>query len=153
MIRYVTGNILDDDAEALVNPVNCVGVMGAGLAQQFKHRFPVYDLDYRDLCESQLLVPGRVRLHRYPASGDPGCLWIVSFPTKRHWRDPSELVWIDDGLYDLIRLVDNSGIRSIALPMLGCGLGGLPWPDVLSLIKWHFSRLPDVDARVYGPNA
>lgn len=148
-IRYVTGNILDDDAEALVNPVDCVGVMGAGLAKQFERRHPGSCALYEIACREGMVEPGRV----FCTGGVPERKFIVHFPTRRHWPDPSGLAWIDDGLYDLIRLVDNSGIRSIALPMLGCGLGGLPWPDVLSLIKWHFSRLPDVDARVYGPNA
>lgn len=150
MIRYVDGNILDDDAEALVNPVNCVGVMGAGLARQFKERFPDNYARYLGMTCPRGLSPGRVYLVDRHDHGAPR--WIANFPTKNHWRDPSRIEWVADGLVDLARQV-RGRIRSIALPMLGCGLGGLNFADVRPLIERAFAGLPDVDVRVYGPPA
>lgn len=151
MIRYVSGNLLDDDAEALVNPVNCVGAMGAGLAKQFKERFPLNFAHYKRACAAGKVKLGAMFLHENNSPVGP--VWLINFPTKHHWKDNSRVEWIDFGLADMALLVRQIGVRSIALPMLGCGLGGLSFDDVRPLIERAFADLPDVDVRVYGPLA
>lgn len=149
-IRYVEGNILDDDAECLVNPVNCVGVMGAGLARQFKERFPDNFRIYRDGCRSGDVRVGHVFGVCLSIRGHGS---IANLPTKDHWRDPSRIEWVRLGVDDLARYVRRNGIRSVAIPQLGCGLGGLDWADVRPLIEAAFADVPWVDVRVYGPAA
>jgi O-acetyl-ADP-ribose deacetylase (regulator of RNase III) len=145
MIRETTGDILLTDAEALVNPVNTVGVMGAGLAAQVKHTFPVIFREYKDACQRGGLRIGFVIAH--PTGTHPR--YIISFPTKQHWRDPSKLEWIDRGLMSLRQTVEELNIRSVAIPPLGCGLGGLAWPDVRELIDKRLGELVDVDVVLY----
>lgn len=151
MIRYIEGNILDDDAEALVNPVNCVGVMGAGLAKAFKERFPNTSAWYRKGCDEGKVKPGEVYI--IPIRLGRNRQWVAHVPTKDHWRDPSRLEWVQGGLDGLADFVREMRLRSVAIPMLGCGLGGLAWSDVRPLIERAFAGLPDVDVRVYGPAA
>ena len=148
MIRFAKGNIFDSGCEALVNPVNCVGVMGKGLALQFKQRFPANFASYANACRAGELIPGRMHLFD-TRSPQPRC--IVNFPTKRHWRDASRLDDVDHGLAALARVIAANDIRSIAVPPLGCGLGGLPWHDVRRLIDHHLSALDHVDVVVYSP--
>ncbi len=148
MIRFARGNIFHSGCEALVNPVNCVGVMGKGLALQFKQRFPTNFASYAKACRAGELVPGRMHLFD-TGSPQPHC--IINFPTKRHWRDASRLDDVAHGLAALARLIAANDIRSTAVPPLGCGLGGLPWHDVCQLIDHHLSPLDSVDIAVYGP--
>ncbi|MCS6829330.1 MAG: macro domain-containing protein [Armatimonadota bacterium] len=150
MIRFVRGNILDSDADALVNTVNTVGIMGKGIALQFKQRFPENYLFYREACERGEVVPGKVLVFR------TDCLqprYIINFPTKRHWRHKSRLEDIADGLEDLVKRVRELGISSIAIPALGCGHGGLDWADVRPLIENTFANLPEIKVDVYEPAA
>ena len=138
------GDLLQDDADALVNPVNTVGVMGRGLAAQFKDAHPDNYSAYRSACRA-----GRVRIGEMfvvglgPVSRPR---WIVNFPTKRHWRERSRLGDIDSGLCDLQRVIADLDIPSIAMPALGCGLGGLGWANVEALIH---ERLRDCGAAVF----
>lgn len=148
-VRYVEGDLLRDEAEALVNPVNCVGVMGKGLALRFKRAWPEYFTAYRMACEAGSLKPGTLLVLDRGHGQAPR--YLVCFPTKRHWRDPSRLEDIDAGLSALAREVVARGIRSIAVPALGCGLGGLGWPDVRERIEAALGPLAGVDVRVYGP--
>lgn len=151
MIIYKHGNLLDDDADALVNPVNCVGVMGKGLALQFSQRFPRYFEAYVESCAEGRTVPGEI--WAYPSvHPDPV---LITFPTKNHWRDPSRIQWIQDGLVNLRMRLTSGGpwsvdeIRHIAVPKLGCGLGGLDWErHVKPLVVAAFEDL-EVEARVY----
>src|SRR4051812_20435899 len=132
MINYTQGNLLDDTAEALVNTVNEVGVMGKGIALIFKERFPGNTETYAKACEA-----GEVRVGRMLVTCNKelwGPCWVINFPTKKHWRHPSKLAWIRDGLADLVRVIKENGIRSVALPPLGCGNGGLEWSQVRSEI-------------------
>lgn len=145
MIEYCTGSIFDSGCEALVNPVNCVGVMGAGLAKQFKERFPFAYQAYKSLCEDGYLEPGGTMY-----CTDNG-VKIIALATKDHWKDNSELEFISEGLYDLSRWLNSSEIHSIAIPALGCGLGGLDWNDVKPLIEEFAENLPDVFVKVYPP--
>ena len=148
MIRIAKGNIFNSGCEALVNPVNCVGVMGKGLALQFKQRFPANFAACAEACRAGELVPGRMHLFD---SRSPQPRYIVNFPTKRHWRDASRLGDVARGLGALAAVIAANHIRSIAVPPLGCGLGGLSWHDVRQLIDRHLSPLDQVDIVVYGP--
>lgn len=139
-------DLLRDDAEALVVPVNCVGVMGAGLAKQFKEHFPYNYRAYKDECLRGRFKAGTVFI--YQETGH----YIVNFPTKRHWKDKSLLPDIESGLAALAVEIDALVISTIAIPMLGCGLGGLRWPDVSTLIDRVLGPLP-VEIRLYGPHA
>src|SRR5437868_4099508 len=122
MIRYTSGNLLDASAEALVNTVNEVGVMGKGIALMFKDAYPGPAKDYEAAAKENRIHVGRMFVSMNPSILGPK--WIIHFPTKRHWRNPSKLEWIREGLSDLVRVVRDQQIRSIALPPLGCGNGG-----------------------------
>ena len=148
MIAYLRGNLLQDDAQALVNTVNTVGVMGKGIALQFKQRFPANFAAYAQACKLGQVQTGRMFIT------EPGELtgprWVVNFPTKQHWRDPSRMVWVVDGLQDLRSFLLSNAVPSIALPALGAGLGGLPWHTVRDYIEATLGDLP-VAVRVYEP--
>ena len=126
MITYKSGDLLSEDAEALVNPVNCVGVMGRGVALQFKRAWPENFDVYAAACRRHEVQPGRMFV--FENGGKAGPRYIVNFPTKRHWRDKSMIEDIEAGLSALVVEVRRRGIRSIAIPALGAGLGGLDWP-------------------------
>lgn len=149
MIHYTTGNLLDDDAEALVNTVNTVGVMGKGIALMFKERFPANYTAYKTACERGDIVPGRVFVTENLELSAPR--WLINFPTKKHWRPPSRLEWIDEGLADLRRVLVEKDIKSIAIPPLGSGNGELDWDDVRPLIEQHLGDLEGVEVVVYEP--
>ena len=149
MIRYTTGDILKAEAEAMVNTVNCVGIMGRGIALQIKNMFPANFKAYATACEREEVQPGRMFVF------DTGELtyprYIVNFPTKRHWRGKSRIEDIEVGLVALVDEVRARGIRSIAIPPLGSGLGGLDWSQVRPLIERAFAALPDVEVQVFEP--
>jgi O-acetyl-ADP-ribose deacetylase (regulator of RNase III) len=149
MIRFTTGNLLEAEAEALVNTVNTVGVMGKGIALMFKESFPENFKAYALACEKGEVKLGKMFVtHRSDLLGPE---WIINFPTKQHWRYPSKLKWIEEGLDDLKRVVRERNIRSIALPPLGAGNGGLEWSDVRALVERSLSELSDVDVLVFEP--
>ena len=148
MIAYLRGNLLEDDAQALVNTVNTVGVMGKGIALQFKQRFPANFAAYAQACKLGQVQTGRMFVTE---SGElTGPRWVVNFPTKQHWRDPSRMEWVVDGLQDLRSFLVSNAVQSIALPALGAGLGGLPWAAVRGHIEAALGDLA-VDVRVYEP--
>lgn len=149
MIHSLQGDILRANAQALVNTVNCVGFMGRGVALQFKRAFPENFRVYERACKHHEVEPGRMLVH---ATGQlTGPKYIVNFPTKRHWRGKSRIEDIDAGLVALVAEVQRLGIRSIAIPPLGCGLGGLDWSDVRPRIEGAFAPLPDVEVLIYEP--
>jgi len=150
MIEYVHGNILHADVEALVNTVNCVGVMGRGIALQFKDAFPENFRAYVNACERDELRPGRMFVFETGNLANPK--YIVNFPTKRHWRGKSRMEDIESGLLDLVEVIRRYGIRSIAVPALGSGLGGLDWRDVKLRIASALQALPDIAVLVYEPS-
>ena len=150
MIEYRTGNILDADVEALVNSVNCVGVMGRGIALQFKKAFPSNFRAYAAACKRHEIRPGRMFVFERDRLESPR--FIINFPTKRHWRGASRLSDVEAGLDALAGEIGARGIRSIALPPLGSGLGGLDWPDVRAAIEQRLSKLPDVRMVVFEPS-
>ncbi len=149
MIREATGNLLADDADALVNTVNTVGVMGKGIALQFKRAYPAMFREYERAAKNGQLQIGRMHVWATGAMAPPR--YVINFPTKRHWRAASRLADIEAGLVDLVHVVRDLGIRSIAVPPLGCGNGGLDWAQVLPRIRAAFDDLEDVDVRVYLP--
>lgn len=151
MIRYTTGNLLKAPVDALVNTVNEVGVMGKGIALMFRDAFPSNTEAYVSAAKKKDIKIGRMFVTENPDYSGPR--WIINFPTKKHWRQPSKLEWIRSGLDDLINVVRAKGIRSIAIPPLGSGAGGLVWGDVRPLIEGAAALVPDVDVIVFEPTA
>jgi O-acetyl-ADP-ribose deacetylase (regulator of RNase III) len=149
MIEYRSGNLLEADAEALVNTVNTVGVMGKGIALQFKQAFPANFAAYEAACRRGEVQPGHMLV--VPSGQLDTPRWIINFPTKRHWKGKSRLDDIEAGLADLIAVVRERAIQSIAVPPLGCGNGGLRWEDVRPRIEAAFAALPDVRVLLYAP--
>lgn len=145
MHKFVAGNIFNSKADALVDAVNCVGIKGAGLALQFKQRFPDSFDHYRRACRDGEIQPGKVL-----ASCGSGGILIIHFPTKLDWRDPSRLEWIESGLEDLVSQAINYQLKSIAIPQLGCGLGGLQWSEVRPLIVAASDQLVNCHVEIYG---
>src|SRR5689334_18183630 len=139
MIDYHTGDILKDDSEALVNTVNCVGVMGRGIALQFKNAFPENFAEYAAACKRGNVKPGKMLVHQTGKLTGPR--YIINFPTKRHWRGKSRIQDIENGLTDLIAVLREKRVRSVAIPPLGSGLGGLDWADVRPLIEMAMLEL------------
>jgi O-acetyl-ADP-ribose deacetylase (regulator of RNase III) len=151
MIEFKSGDLLAEDVEALVNPVNCVGVMGRGLALAFKRFSPENFAAYAAACKRGEVQPGRMFVFETGQQTNPR--YIVNFPTKRHWRDDSQLEDIDAGLTALVEEINTRNIRSIAIPPLGCGLGGLKWTDVRPRIETALGDSIDVKVVIFeqGP--
>lgn len=149
MIRYTQGNLLEAPAEALVNTVNEVGVMGKGIALMFREAFPANSRVYEEAAKTGNVRVGRMLVTENRALVGPR--WIVNFPTKKHWRQPSKLEWVREGLRDLGRVLRENNIHSVALPPLGCGNGGLDWVLVKREIEGALGDLGDVDVFVYEP--
>lgn len=149
MIAITRGNILEAGTEALVNTVNTVGVMGKGIALQFKRAFPDNYKAYRKACDQKRLEPGEMLVFETGRMTPPR--YIINFPTKRHWRSDSKLEDIEAGLRALRHEVRQRGIRSVAIPPLGCGHGGLDWDDVRPRIEAALADLDGVDIQLYEP--
>ena len=149
MIEFKTGDILSEDASALVNTVNCVGIMGKGTALRFKKAFPENFKAYSEACRNRQVAPGRMFVFEtdefFPS-------YVINFPTKTHWRSRSRMEYIDNGLKDLRKEIRNRGIRSIAIPALGCGLGGLSWDEVRPRIENAFQGLENIRVIVFEPH-
>lgn len=148
-MKFVQGNLLDADVEAVVNTVNTVGVMGKGIALMFKERFPQNFQKYALASKVGEVQTGRMFVTENLSLDGPR--WIINFPTKKHWRHPTRLEWVDQGLRDLRRVIVEKNIRSIAIPPLGCGNGGLDWQDVRPLIETQLAALQDVEIVVFEP--
>ena len=149
MIELTRGDILRSDVEALVNTVNCVGVMGRGIALQFRKAFPENFAAYQAACERGEVQPGRMMVYDLGRLANPRL--VINFPTKRHWKGKSRMEDVEAGLEALVREVRLRGIRSIAVPPLGCGLGGLDWREVRPKIEAAFRDLPEVKVLLYEP--
>lgn len=151
MIELARGNIIEADAEALVNTVNSVGVMGKGIALQFKKAYPENYEAYRKAAKAGDVYPGRMFVYETGRIVNPK--FIINFPTKRHWKGNSKLgdIWL--GLLDLVHQMKQRRIGSIAIPPLGCGMGGLKWRDVKPLIEQAFEDVPDIRVLLYEPQA
>ncbi|GAB4331110.1 MAG: macro domain-containing protein [Flammeovirgaceae bacterium] len=151
MIHYETGNLLESQADALVNTVNTVGIMGKGIALQFKNMFPNNFKKYIKACKNKELVIGKL-LVTEENSLLTGNKIIINFPTKTHWRLPSEYQYIEAGLTELVNIIKEKNIKSIAIPPLGAGNGGLNWNKVKELLEKYLSGI-DCDIYIYKPNA
>lgn len=150
MIEYTTGNLLEAQADALVNTVNEIGVMGRGMSLQVKEAFPEAANAYIDAAKRGEVRVGHVTVT--PAHALSGPRWIIHFPTKRHWRHPSRLEWVREGLADLRKAIVDLSVSSVALPPLGCGNGGLDWSDVRRLIEEALGDLEGVRILAFEPS-
>lgn len=150
MIEYKTGNILTEDTEALVNTVNCIGIMGRGIALQFKKAFPENYKSYAVACKRNEVQPGRMFVFKTGLLTNPR--YIINFPTKRHWRGKSRIEDIDTGLIALVEEIQSRNIRSIAIPPLGSGLGGLDWSEIRPRIETALKKFSDMKVVVFEPS-
>lgn len=147
MFKFVTGDLLKSNAYALVNTVNCEGYMEKGIAYQFKLQFPEMNKDYVSKCKKNELIPGK--LHCY----NTGSKFIINFPTKNKWREKSKMEYITSGLDELIKVIKNNNISSIAIPQLGSGNGGLIWTEVKEIIIKKLTDISkNVDIYIYEPS-
>lgn len=146
MIRFLKGNLFASKAQTLVNTVNCVGIMGKGVALAFKKRFPKMYRDYRLQCEAGKIRPGVLTIYKDTKP------WVINFPTKLHWKSPSKLEYIDLGLRRFVNQYKEWGVISVAMPALGCGHGGLDWTQVKPLIEKYLGNL-EIDIEVYEPGS
>lgn len=149
MINFTQGDLLNSDAEAIVNTVNCVGIMGRGIALQFKQMYPANFKAYAAACSAGAVIPGRMFVFETGEMTNPK--YVINFPTKKHWRGNSKLEDIESGLAALRDEIVRRGIKSVAIPPLGTGLGGLPWPAVKSRMMDALESLQDVEIVVYEP--
>ena len=140
--KLITGNIFTTKCDVIVNTVNCVGVMGAGIALECRLRYPEMHLRYIELCNRNLIQIGKLWLYKSDEK------WILNFPTKRHWRLPSRVEFIDAGLRKFVEVYEEKNIRSIAFPMLGTDKGGMKIETSLNLMKQYLDPLP-IDIELY----
>lgn len=145
MLTYIKGDLFSSPAQVLVNTVNTVGIMGKGLALEFKTRYPEMFKEYQKVCNDNLLDIGKLFLWKKEDK------WVLLFPTKKHWRSPSKLDYIEKGLEKFVQSYDELGIESIAFPKLGCGNGGLDWADVKPLMEKYLKHLP-INIYIYLDN-
>lgn len=143
--EMVGADILISDADVLVNPVNCVGVMGKGLALAFRKKFPENYMAYKEYCFNKKLKVGKI--FTFQEKGK----WIINLATKNHWKDSSKLEWIEEGMDNLKAWLGHGECHSVAIPALGCGLGGLDWNMAREVIYRTVNDLPDVSFEVYPP--
>ena len=135
MLMYRRTSILESPAQTLVNTVNCVGVMGKGLAHAFKEREPEMFKAYKRICDQDALAPGKLWLWR------GSCNWVLNFPTKVHWKNASRIEWIEQGLAKFVAAFSSQGITEISFPRLGCGNGNLEWDEVRPVMEKHLSKI------------
>ncbi|MCX6911290.1 MAG: macro domain-containing protein [Verrucomicrobia bacterium] len=146
-ITFKKGNLFDSHMQTLTNTVNTVGIMGAGIAKQFKIRFPVMFKDYEERCRHNLVKTGMPYLWKPSGSNRA---WVLNFPTKQHWRNSSRMEWIKQGLEYLAEHHQEWGIQSLAIPALGCSLGGLNWEEVKPVMVHYLAQLP-IPVEIYEP--
>ena len=149
-MKYIIGNLLEANEQALVNTVNTVGVMGKGIALQFKERFPMNFKIYKSACKNGEVKVGHLLVVKENTM--QGEKIIINFPTKTEWFKKSQYDYIEEGLKDLVRVIDEYNIKSIAIPPLGCGNGGLKWDRVKQLINQYLGSLSNVEITVFEPN-
>ncbi len=146
-IIFVRGNLFHSSMQTYTNTINTVGVMGAGIAKQFKTKFPAMFKDYQQRCEHHKVIAGEPYLWK---PTDEGTAWVLNFPTKQHWRGKSKIEWIEEGLAYLLHHYCEWGIQSLAVPALGCSLGGLKWEQVKPVMENYLGQL-DIPVEIYEP--
>lgn len=149
MIKYTQGNLLEAPAEALVNTVNTVGVMGKGIALMFKEKFPENMKAYAKACKAKEVITGKMFVTQ---TGEELPRWIINFPTKQHWRAKSKMEWIEEGLIDLKQFIVDNKVNSIAIPPLGAGNGGLNWHEVKPKIESALGDIQNIEILIYEPS-
>jgi O-acetyl-ADP-ribose deacetylase (regulator of RNase III) len=149
MLTFTKGNLLEADAEALVNTVNTVGVMGKGIALMFKERFKENFIEYKKACDDKQLQVGELFITQPNSLIGPK--WIINFPTKQHWKSKSKIEWIEEGLTQLKKFLVENDVKSVAIPPLGAGNGGLEWSDVRHKIVAELGDLSDIEVIIYEP--
>lgn len=147
LVQSVDGDIFSCGVGAIVNPVNTIGPMGAGLARQFARRFPGLEDWYKRECREGRSDIGVISVY------DSGDSLVLNFPTKKHWSNPSEMGYIRDGLSALSGVIESRRLDSVALPALGCGLGSLPWDEVFRTIAEWSEHHPDLKIHLFPPKA
>lgn len=145
MITYVKMNIFESPAQVIVNTVNTVGVMGKGIAKQYKTFYPEMFKEYQKFCEAKLLEVGKLWIYKTENK------WILNFPTKKHWRNPSKIEYIEEGLQKFVDTYKEKGIRSISFPPLGCGNGGLNWENEVKPLMEKYLKDIDIDVFIHVP--
>jgi len=145
MLRIVRGNIFTSESDTLVNTVNCVGVMGAGIALEFKLRYPAMFKEYEERCRRGEIVTGRLWCYETEEQGVPN---VLNFPTKKHWKDPSRMEYLESGLCEFVRTWRDLKLTSVAFPILGAQHGGLDEAEVIGLMSRHLYRC-DLDIKIY----
>lgn len=145
MIKIMIGNIFESKMEVLVNTVNCVGVMGKGIASDFKKKYPEMFKEYKNLCDQNIIRTGTL----YPYS-ENNKIKLINFPTKQHWRSPSKIEYITEGLQWFVDHYNELNIKSIAFPPLGCGNGGLSWDYIGPIMYQYLKDLP-IEIEIYAP--
>lgn len=138
-------NIFDSQCQTIVNTVNCVGVMGKGLALEMKKRYPDMFEKYKDFCNKGLIDIGKLWLYKHSDEK-----WILNFPTKKDWRNPSEYEYIEDGMIKFVETYKERGIKTVAFPMLGCSNGGLDKNIVIQIMTKHLVKCTDLIVEIYG---
>ena len=149
-MKYTTGNLLEADTEALVNTVNTVGIMGKGIALQFKERFPMNYKIYANACKKGEMQTGKMLVVKENTFN--GVKIIINFPTKTEWFKKSQYSYIEEGLKDLVKVIGEYKIQSISIPPLGCGNGGLKWEKVKPLMDHYLGHLSSINIKIYEPN-
>jgi len=144
--KEVKGNIFNSKAQALVNTVNCVGVMGKGIALEFRRRYPIMFSEYKDVCENGKLKPGQILPYKHQD------IWILNFAIKNDWKQPSKIEWLESCLREFINSYREMGIKSIAFPWMGAMNGGIPLQKIKEITRNYLSNLPDIDIEVYDFN-
>ena len=147
MIELLDTDIFASECEAILNPVNTVGVMGGGLARIFSNRYPEMDKAYKKACEDGSLAIGKVFVWKEPSENR----FLICFPTKEHWRNNSKIEYIEDGLIALSKAIEEYKIKSVAFPALGAGLGGLSWDEVLPILMCYGEDHPEINIEIYHP--
>lgn len=149
-VKYIHGNIFNTKCQTVVNTVNCVGVMGKGIAQVYKLRYPLMFEEYKEHCKNKLIKPGVLWLFNKQKNAP----WILNFPTKFHWKYPSKIEWIESGLKKFVETYEKKGVTSIAFPLLGTHNGGLDTLIVRSLMDKYLGKCSiDIEIYDYDPNA
>ena len=143
-LKYKEGDILEAKTQVIVNPVNCKGIMGKGLALQFKKKYPAMYKEYKQECAEGKVTIGTLQLYKKAPKH-----WILNFPTKNHWRQKSKLEYIEKGLVAFKEKYEEWGITSIAFPRLGCQQGGLDWAEVKPLMEKYLADLPNLTVQIF----